>query len=178
MFIEIRFHGRGGQGAVTSAEILAKAAVLEGRYAQAFPSFGAERTGAPVKSFCRISDRPITIRSQIYRPDYAIVFDSSLAALPEVREGLKENSVIILNSEKPDFDNGLKNKAFAFDATRSAMKILGRNIVSTAMLGVLAKATCLVGLDSLLKVLDEKFEGKIAELNKQLVREAYENTKI
>ncbi len=172
MFIEIRFHGRGGQGAVTSAELLAKAAAEEGRYVQAFPSFGPERGGAPVKAFCRLSDKPITLRSQVYEPDYVIILDSSLLDIPEVSEGIKEDTKFIINSNAKII---MKNKAYTFDATSHALKILGRNIVSTAMLGMFAKAAGIVSLDSILKIMDEKFEGKVAELNKQLVKEVYEN---
>ena len=96
--VEIRTHGRGGQGAVTAMELLAKAAGLDGKYAQAFPHFGVERRGAPVKAFCRISNSPITIRSQVYEPDYVMVLDPSLLELPEIREGLKESSIMVTNS--------------------------------------------------------------------------------
>jgi len=175
MFIEVRFHGRGGQGAVTSAELLAKAAVIEGKYAQAFPSFGPERTGAPVKSFCRISDEPITIRSQIYNPDYIIVLDDSLLQLPEVREGIKENTILIVNSDKiPETEE----KTFVMDATKFAINILGRNIVSTAMLGIFAKITNIVSIESVLSSLEKKFKGSVLESNKQLVKEIYRSVKI
>lgn len=173
--IEIRTHGRGGQGAVTAMEILAKAAGLDGRYVQAFPSFGVERRGAPVKAFCRISDQPITIRSQVYEPDYVIILDPSLSDLPEVTEGLKEDSVIMLNSNGNDVA-GLSQKSHAYDATALANDVLGRDIVNTAMLGVFAKVTGKVSLESLLKVLDEKFSGRLAELNKQIVKRAYDET--
>ena len=172
--IEIRTHGRGGQGAVTAMELLAKAAGLDGKYAQAFPHFGVERRGAPVKAFCRISDQPITIRSQVYEPDYVIILDPSLSELPQIHEGLKDDSVIVINSGKrPDF----KQKNYSYDATSIALEILNRDIVNTAMLGVFAKITGLASLESLLKVLDDRFDGKVAELNKQLVQRAYNETK-
>ena len=171
--IEIRTHGRGGQGAVTAMEILAKAAGLDSKYAQAFPSFGVERRGAPVKAFCRISDQPITIRSQVYEPDYVIILDPSLLELPEIKEGLKENSLIVINSnQKPDFTQ----KSHNYDATSLALEILGRDIVNTALLGVFARVTGTVSLESLLKIMDERFSGKVAELNKQLVERAYNET--
>src|SRR4030066_755338 len=93
--IEIRFHGRGGQGAVTSAEILALAAIGEGRYAQAFPSFGPERRGAPVVAFCRISDQPIKIRANIYEPDLVVVLDASLLKIVNVAAGLRQEGILI-----------------------------------------------------------------------------------
>jgi pyruvate ferredoxin oxidoreductase gamma subunit len=168
--IEIRGHGRGGMGTITMMELLAKAAGYDNKYAQAFPSFGPERRGAPVKAFCRIDDFPITIRSQIYEPDYVIVLDPSLLNLPDVLEGLKKDSVLIINNEK---SVELKQKTYVYDATSLALKILGKDIVNTAMLGVFVKITGLVSLESVLKALGERFGGKIFELNKKLVTEAY-----
>ncbi len=95
--IEVRIHGRGGQGAVTAVTLLAKAAGVEDKYSQAFPAFGPERRGAPVKAFCRISENPITTREQVYNPDYIIVLDPSLLFLPEIVEGIKPSSVVIIN---------------------------------------------------------------------------------
>lgn len=174
--IEIRVHGRGGQGAVSMVTILAKAVGHEGRYSQAFGAFGPERTGAPVKAFCRISENPITIRSQIYEPDYVIVLDPSLPKLPEVLEGVKPNTLIMVNSEEK-MSMGVKNKAHFYDATSLALKVLGKNIVNTAMLGVFARVSGLVSLNSILSALDEVFEGKVAELNRKLVSETYKEVK-
>jgi pyruvate ferredoxin oxidoreductase gamma subunit len=170
--IEIRFHGRGGQGAVTAASILARAAGFDDKYAQGFPAFGVERRGAPVKAFCRISGKQINTRSQIYNPDYVIVLDQSLMHLPEITDGLKPESVIIVNG-KQEGKTTLKQKVHFYDATSLALKILGKDIVNTAMLGVFAKKTKLVTLDSILKAVGENFSGKILELNIQLVKEAY-----
>jgi pyruvate ferredoxin oxidoreductase gamma subunit len=173
--IEIRFHGRGGQGAVTAAEMLAKSAGYDGKYTQAFPSFGPERRGAPVRAFCRIDDRPITIRSQVYEPDFIVVLEPSLISI-DVRDGMKKNSVLIINSEKQitSLDG---RKAHSFDATTLAMKTVGKDIVNTAILGVVAKGTGIISLQSLLKVVGEKFPGKLGELNSRMVKEAYEGTK-
>ena len=157
---------------MTSAELLAKAAGLDDRYAQAFPYFGPERRGAPVRAFCRIDDRPITTRSQVYSPDYVVVLDPTLAELPEVADGLKPESKILVNSEKPMNMRGKDAKNY--DATGLAMKALGKPIVNTAMLGAFAKMTGLVSLDSLKKAIGKRFPGKTGELNKQLVEEAYE----
>jgi pyruvate ferredoxin oxidoreductase gamma subunit len=169
--IEIRFHGRGGQGAVTAAAILARAAGFDDKYAQGFPAFGVERRGAPVKAFCRISDRQINTRSQIYSPDIVVVLDQSLTHLPEIMDGIKPDTVIIVNGRQAKSE--LKQKVYFFDATSLALKILGKDIVNTAMLGVFAKKTKLVTLESVLKAAGENFSGKVLELNTQLVKEAY-----
>ena len=169
--IEIRFHGRGGQGAVTAASVLARAAGFDDKYAQGFPAFGVERRGAPVRAFCRISEKPINTRSQIYSPDIVIVLDQSLMHLPEITDGLKPESIIIVNGKQDK--TSLKQKVHFYDATSLALKILGKDIVNTAMLGVFAKKTKLVSLDSILKAVGENFSGKVLELNTRLVKEAY-----
>ncbi|MCX6814577.1 MAG: pyruvate ferredoxin oxidoreductase subunit gamma [Candidatus Aenigmarchaeota archaeon] len=169
--VEIRFHGRGGQGAVTAASILARAAGFDDKYAQGFPAFGVERRGAPVKAFCRISEKQINTRSQIYNPDYVIVLDQSLMHLPEITDGLKPESIVIVNGKQEK--TNLRQKVHFYDATSLALRILGKDIVNTAMLGVFAKKTGLVSLDSLLKAVGENFTGKVLELNTQLVKEAY-----
>jgi pyruvate ferredoxin oxidoreductase gamma subunit len=169
--VEIRFHGRGGQGAVTAAAILARAAGFDDKYAQGFPAFGVERRGAPVRAFCRISDKPINTRSQIYSPDYVVVLDESLLHLPEIADGLRPESVIIVNGQQMKI--GFKQKVYFYDATALALKILGKDIVNTAMLGVLSRETKLVSMDSILKAVGENFSGKVLELNMKLVKEAY-----
>jgi pyruvate ferredoxin oxidoreductase gamma subunit len=169
--VEIRFHGRGGQGAVTAAAVLARAAGFDDKYAQGFPAFGVERRGAPVRAFCRISEKPINTRSQVYSPDYVLVLDESLVHLPEIADGLKPDSVIIVNGEQ--MKTSFKQKVHFYDATSLALKILGKDIVNTAMLGVFAKKTKLVSLDSILKAVGENFSGKVLELNTQLIKEAY-----
>jgi len=170
--IEIRFHGRGGQGAVTSAEILAKAAGLDNKFSQAFPSFGPERRGAPVRAFCRIDDQPITTRSQVYSPDYVVVLDSTLMELPEVSEGVKPETPVLVNSNKPVNIGG--REARAYDATKLALEVIGKPIVNTAMLGAFARMTGLVTLESLKKAIIERFPGKIGGLNQQLAGKAYD----
>lgn len=175
MMMEIRFHGRGGQGAVTAAELLAKAAGHDGKYVQAFPSFGPERRGAPVQAFCRIDDSPITIRSQVYEPDYLVVLEPSLLDI-DVKEGMKESSVLIVNSDR-EVKELEGRKVVSFDATGLALKTIGKDIVNTAILGAFAKATRAVTLGSLLKAASEKFEGSLGELNSKMISEAYEKTK-
>jgi len=180
--IEIRFHGRGGQGAVTSAEILALAAIEEGRYAQAFPSFGPERRGAPVVAFCRISDEPIRIRANIYEPDLVVVLDSSLLKVVNVAAGLKPQGILVTNTrlspeamKKVKADMGISNPVGAVDATKIAMEVLGLPITNTTMLGSLLKASEVVRKDSVIHPLNERF-GRIAQKNITAFERAYQET--
>lgn len=137
--IEIRFHGRGGQGAVTSAELLALAAIEEGKYAQAFPSFGPERRGAPVLAFCRISDQPIKIRANIYEPDLVVVLDASLLKIVNVAAGLKPGGLLVTTSsdspERLKQDLKIEYRLGVVDAVKIAREILGLPITNTTMLG-------------------------------------------
>jgi pyruvate ferredoxin oxidoreductase gamma subunit len=174
--IEIRFHGRGGQGAVTAAEILAKAAFEDGKYCQAFPFFGAERKGAPVMAFSRINDTPIRRRYQVYNPDYVIVLDDTLLDAVDVLSGLKKDGKVIINT-KNDLDLGKDIESYSIDATGIALDILGVPIVNTVMLGAFAAATGIVSLDSIIKVTKETFPGKIGEKNAKATQIAYEKIK-
>lgn len=177
---EIRFCGRGGQGAVTSVEICAVSAILEGRYAQGFPSFGPERRGAPVMAFLRISDRPIKLRSKIYEPDAVVVLDPSLMDVTDPAEGLKKNGIIVLNTNKPHSDFRERFKGFnlaTVDAYKIAREEMGVTIVNTTMLGALIKATDIVGLKSIEESIKERF-GRIAEKNINALKRAYKETKI
>ena len=177
--IEIRFHGRGGQGSVTCAEILALAAIGEGKYAQAFPSFGPERRGAPVLAFCRIHDQPIKIRANIYEPDIVVVLDASLLKIVNVAAGLKPNGIIVTTSndspEKVKEDLRIKNKLGIVDAVKIAREILGLPITNTTMLGSLVKASGLVKKESFIPPLKERF-GRIAEKNISAFERAYQET--
>lgn len=174
--IEIRFHGRGGQGAVTAARLLAEAAFAEGKYSQALPFFGAERRGAPVLAFTRIDSRPIRIRTQIYEPNYVVVLDPSLLEVVNVASGIKHDGLIVLNSNKTaQFSNA---KTAFVDATSIAKEMLGVPITNTAMLGAFAKATKLVSLDSLINVIKGHFSSKLAEKNIAAIKAAYEKTKV
>ncbi len=177
--IEIRFHGRGGQGAVTSAEMLALAAIGEGKYAQAFPSFGPERRGAPVVAYCRIDDQPIRIRANISEPDLVVVLDASLLKIVNVAAGLKPNGILITNTKeapaKVKEDLKLKNRLAAVDATKIAMEVLGLPITNTTMLGSLIKAWEIVKKDSFLHPLQERF-GRIAAKNIAAFERAYQDT--
>ena len=172
--IEIRIHGRGGQGAVTASEILAIASFKDGKFSQAFPSFGPERSGAPVEAYCRIDKKFINLRTHIYEPDILLVLDSSLIKSVDITKGLKKNGTIIINSEtKPK----LFYKLYNIDATSIAMDTIGKPIVNTAMLGAFAKATKLVSLKSIEEALKEKFSGTLLEKNLQAVRKAYNEVK-
>lgn len=177
--IEIRVHGRGGQGAVTSAELMALAAINEGKYAQAFPSFGPERRGAPVMAFVRISDVPIRTREKVYRPDIVVVLDPTILKIVDVKAGLKKDGTVILNTSKDEEEVrkafGIKTKMFLVDATGIAMKQLGRPITNTTMLGALIKATGIVNIKSMETPLKERF-GRIAEKNINAMQQAYEQT--
>jgi pyruvate ferredoxin oxidoreductase gamma subunit len=172
---EVRFHGRGGQGAVTAASLLAKAAFLEGKFCQAFPFFGAERRGAPVVAFTRVDDKPIRVRTQIYEPDYVVVLDPTIPGVVDVGAGLKEGGTVVVNATEAP--KGVPGKVMNVDATSIATEILGRPITNTTMLGAFAGATGLVSLDSITKAIQEKFGGEIGEKNAAAARAAYERVK-
>ncbi len=180
--VEIRFHGRGGQGAVTSAEILAISAINSGKYAQAFPSFGPERRGAPVVAFSRISDEKILNRTKIYEPDIVIVLDPSIMTIVNVVEGLKDNGKLIVNTGKSADE--IKKEVGRDDitvgtvnATRIALDIIGRPITNIVMLGALLKVEPLIELNSIFEPLKERF-GKIADKNIEASKLAYDQVKI
>ena len=173
--IEIRFHGRGGQGAVTAAEILAKAAFEDGKYCQAFPFFGAERKGAPVMAFTRIHDKPIRRRYQVYNPDHVLVLDETLLEAVDVLSGLKEGGKVIINSKDDLKLDGAD--VHTIDATGIALDTLGVPIVNTVMLGSFAKVTGEVSLDSIIKIINETFPGRIGEKNAKAAEIAFEQVK-
>lgn len=179
--VEIRWHGRGGQGAVTSAELLAKAAIDEGKYAQAFPAFGAERRGAPVLAFNRINDRvPIRIRSVVTEPDIVIVLDPRLVKIVDATSGLKEGGALIVNSQKPlsawESEYGNKWRLAIVDARRIAGE-LGIPTVNTTMLGALIKTSAVVKLESLDEPLRQRF-GRGADSNIEALKKAFAETTV
>jgi pyruvate ferredoxin oxidoreductase gamma subunit len=178
--IEIRWHGRGGQGVVTSAGLVAEAAINEGKYAQAFPSFGPERRGAPVAAFVRISSKePIRVRSEILTPDVAVVFDVRLIETADATSGLKGNGLLVLNANKPisELERELDNKweLAVVDASKIAVETLGIPIVNTTMVGALIKATSIIKLESLFEPLRRRF-GRLADRNIEAMKRAYEET--
>ena len=180
--IEVRWHGRGGQGVVTANEILAGAALKEGKYIKAFPEFGPERMGAPIRAFARISDEPIVVHSQVYYPDVVVVIDPTLIGVINVLDGLKQNGSVIANY--PDGKDKLKMKIgseadiHAVNATKIALDELGRPMTNTAMLGALVKVSDIVSLKSVLEELRAKFTGKFKDeviaKNVKAVERAYE----
>jgi len=167
---EVRFHGRGGQGAVTSSQVLAIAAFYDGKFAQAFPNFGVERTGAPVESYTRIAGKQINVRQHVYSPDYVIVLDPSLMANVDVTKGMGKESMVIVNSNKQPKELGLSGvNAKTIDITRVALDVIGKPFVNIAALGAFAALSGEVSIGALGKAIDEKFEGKgkVSELNKK-----------
>jgi 2-oxoacid:acceptor oxidoreductase gamma subunit (pyruvate/2-ketoisovalerate family) len=180
--IEIRWHGRGGQGGVTTAEILAQAAISEGKFAQAFPSFGPERRGAPVLAFVRIdSQKPIRIRAEINEPDVVVVLDPGLLTIVDVTMGLKKNGMVIINTKKSfaEIEKSLKTKGklAKVDAIGIARETLGVPITNTTMVGALLKATDVVKLESLVEPLNKRF-GRLAERNINAMKRAYKETEL
>ncbi len=183
ILIEVRFHGRGGQGAVTAADLLAVAGFKDGYYTLSFPMFGAEKRGTPVVSFLRISDEPIAIRDEVKNPDYVAVMDPSLIDVVNVVAGIKKDGVIVINS--PEKSEVLREKlkiedikVYTINATKLAMEILGRPITNTAIVGALVGATDIVSMRSLEEAIREFFKSEeIAEKNIELVRKAYDYMK-
>jgi 2-oxoacid:acceptor oxidoreductase gamma subunit (pyruvate/2-ketoisovalerate family) len=180
--IEIRIHGRGGQGTVVASKMLVAAAAREGKKVQAFPFFGAERRGAPVAAFARLDDRKIRIHCEVYEPDCVIVLDPVLYRTVNVAAGLKEGGFILLNSSAPpdSFSFPGRPRVATVDAGAIARKHrLGSRtepIVNTAILGAFARATGLIGLEALAETIREGIPGKSME-NEAAAREAYENVK-
>ena len=177
--VEIRWHGRGGQGAVTSAELLARAAIDEGKYAQAFPKFGPERRGAPVQAFDRINSKPIRVRADVDEPDIVIVLDPTLLRIINVTSGLKDSGILIVNTSRTiaevEADFGTKWKLAAVDALKIAREELGVPIVNTTMLGALLRAIAVVKTDSLVAPLQQRFD-RLAERNINAMKRAYKET--
>ena len=180
--VEIIWHGRGGQGAVTSAELLAQAAINEGKYAQAFPTFGPERRGAPVVAFVRIdNDKPIRVRAEIEEPDSVVVLAAELLRVVDVGSGLKASGILVLNTPKAA-EEIIKEFSFKWtlatvDATRIAREMLGVPIVNTAMIGALLKAAGVTKLESLIDPLRHRF-GRLADKNINAMQRAYEETTV
>ena len=181
--LEVRWHGRGGQGAWTASELLARAAIAEGKFIQSFPEFGPERMGAPVTAFTRISSEPIRIHCAIYDPDVVIVLDKTLLKTVPVTQGLNrdEDAIIINSSDSPENVKQdlkiTKGKVWTVPATEIALKILGMPIMNTAMLGAVARATSIVSLESMEKTVKERFRLDIAEKNFAVIKEAYKEAK-
>lgn len=177
---EIRLHGRGGQGAATAGEVLAYAAFYEGKYAQSFPYFGAERRGAPVVAYTRIDNMPILIRTSIYNPHCVIVLDNKLIKTVNVLEGLLNGGTLVINSADLTFRNYVECKAViaVVDATRIALDTIGEPITNMAMLGAFSIATKWVKIESIYKAIEKKFHDRVAERNIEAAKMAYQNTQL
>jgi pyruvate ferredoxin oxidoreductase gamma subunit len=173
---ELRIHGRGGQGSVTAAELIAVAAFESGVYSQAFPAFGVERRGAPVQAFVRFSDKKIRLRSQVYEPDYIIVQDPTLIRDVNVFLGMSEGGIAIINTEKEDFDSSVPEgvRVCTIDATTLALEVLGVPITNTTLMGAFAAATGEIKLEPLEHALRSRFSGSMADKNVKAARQAYE----
>jgi len=158
--VEIRWHGRGGQGAKTASLLLADAAFAQGKYVQGFPEYGPERMGAPIAAYNRISDERSSLHSNIYEPDYVVVVDATLLSAVAATAGLKENGAIVINSEKPPADlvdqlEGYKGKVFTIDASSIAGEELGnRNLSNTAMLAAIVKVSGVIPEDAFMKEME------------------------
>ncbi len=178
---QIRIHGRGGQGVVTATEMLSVAAFEEGRHAQAFPSFGSERTGAPVVAFCRIDDKEIRLREPIMAPDALIIQDPTLLHQIDVFAGLKPDGYVLLNSHHSFEDLGLGDlvrshgmqRMCTLPATEIALKQLGRPIPNVPLIAGFAALSGIIKLESVVKAINEKFSGKVAEGNIAAATDAY-----
>jgi len=183
--IEICFHGRGGQGAVTAANLLVNAALRDGnKGVQAFPFFGAERRGAPVRAFARISDEDINLRSEIYNPDIVVVLDEGIMKTIDVLKGLKEGGCIVINSPKrpDDFPFSDKYTVATVDATsiaiRNELLVGGIPVVNAPILGAIPKVLDRVTLESIRDAIMERWPGELGKKNAKAAEEAYNETEV
>ena len=176
---EIRIHARAGQGAITTASLIGVTYFKEGKFAYAFPSFGAARMGAPMNAFVRVDTTPVRLRSQIYEPDYVIIVDSTLMRGFNCLSGLKDNGVALINGtedlELPKVN--ARQKVYVVPANDIAMKTIGRPLGNTALIGAFAAATNEVKLETLLEIIKARFSGKIQEGNIQAAKQGYDFVK-
>jgi pyruvate ferredoxin oxidoreductase gamma subunit len=172
----IRLHGRGGQGIVTTAELLAVAAFTGGLYAQAFPTFGSERTGAPVAAFCRLSNEPIRTHEPITEPDALIVADMSLFGQVRVLEGLRRPGCLVVNAAPTGTPPAVPPGAelVTIDASGIARECVGRPVPGAALLGAFAAATAQIALPELTQAIEDRFPGAVGRGNADAARRAYE----
>ncbi|MFC1678193.1 2-oxoacid:acceptor oxidoreductase family protein [Patescibacteria group bacterium] len=164
---QIRIHGRGGQGVVTAAELIAISAFNNGWQAQAFPSFGVERTGAPIEAFARLDKKPIRTREHVYEPNYLIIQDSTLLSTVDVAKGCDDRTIVIINTSQPKEKIDLKlpkKNIYPIDATKIALEEIGKNIVNTVILGTFAKVSGLISLEAIEQAIEQKFAQKGKEI--------------
>ena len=179
---QIRIHGRGGQGVVTAAELLSVAAFLEGRHSQAFPSFGAERMGAPVMAFCRIDEREIRLREPVTQPDAVVIQDPTLLHQADLFQGLGENGYVLINTSRSLAELGLHEYVTRFPpghvatvpASELALQYVGRPLPNAALLGGIAALTGKLDIDTVEQAIRQKFAGDIGEANAAAARAAFE----
>ncbi|MHA2378933.1 MAG: 2-oxoacid:acceptor oxidoreductase family protein [Candidatus Thorarchaeota archaeon] len=180
---ETRWHGRGGQGVVTSNQMLGKAALEEGNYIQAFPEFGPERTGAPVRAFLRISKKPIQVYAQVYNPDIVICIDPTLLEVVNPTDGLKKDGILVLNTtmspeeirSKYSFKGG---KVATVDASKIALDIMGRPFYNMPTLAAAVRASGIVKIETVVQEVQERYPGKVGSLNKAAMERAVEEAQI
>lgn len=174
--IEVRFHGRGGQGAVMASRILAGAFVKKGKYGASFPMFGFERRGAPVSAFSRVNDKPVNEKTKIYQPDIVVVLDDTQKDSPATCEGLKENSAMVLNTAVPVFEKIDARLAVigTVDARKISMEEIGIPIPNTCIMGAFAKTTGIIEIDWILKSLEDYFSDRKLEANIRCARRGFE----
>ena len=183
--LEFKFIGRGGLGAKSAGEILADVASELGFFIQAFPEYGAERMGAPVMSFVRISNREIQIHSSVVNPDVVVLLDKTLLDVFDVTEGMSDNGILIVNSESNDFKSSInpefKGRIFFVDASGIALRIIGKNVPNTPLLGAVAKVIPIFPLELINRFVEEKFKLKLSkeviEKNKEAVKTAFDEVK-
>ncbi len=176
---QVRIHGRGGQGVVTAAEMLSLAAFREGKHAQAFPSFGSERTGAPVVAYCRIDDKEIRVREPILSPDALIIQDPTLIHQVDLFAGLAPKATILLNTSRSFEELGIgdltkRYRTYTVPATELALKHVGRPVPNAALLGAFAALSSIVSLDAVHQAIGEKFSGKVGAANCAAATAAYQ----
>lgn len=175
---EIRLHGRGGQGVVVAARILASAFVREGKYGMAFPKFGFERRGAPVVAFARFDEKPIREKTQVYEPACVIVADPRLIRSVDIFDGLRPDGILVINAVEPLRERWHENlvAVVTVDATEIGLREIGTPITNTCMLGAFVRATGWLQLDSLLSSLGEYFDGSLLEKNRRCVQRGYQES--
>lgn len=187
-YLEVRWHGRAQQGVVTAAKVLGEACLRAGKYVQAFPEFGPERMGAPVRAYNRVSDDPIRLHSQVTNPKYVLIADPSLISTVNVTEGTPEDAVFIVNTQKTPEEmrkdlglNGKGVRVYTLDATKISIETIGRFIPNTPLLGALAKVTGIISLEALLENFKEnyskKFAPKVLEANVTAMNRGFNEVK-
>ena len=187
-YLEVRWHGRAQQGVVTAAKVLGEACLKAGKYVQAFPEFGPERMGAPVRAYNRVSDDPIRLHSQVTNPKYVLIADPTLIHTVSVTEGTPDDAVFIVNTPKSPSDmrkelglGGKPPKVYTLDASKISLESIGRNMPNTPMLGALAKATQIISLEALLENFKEnyskKFSPKVIEGNVAAMNRGFQEVK-